>query len=207
MRVSGNFIHRALFPSFLYSTSLPGVHLTFDDGPHPASTNIILDVLKSRQAKGTFFLLGNNVDAYPDIARRIVSEGHAIGNHSFDHPFMVLRSKKFVVQQVSGTENSIVAATSRRPRLFRPPYGLLDQWTAKIVRQLGYEIVMWTTDPADFQPVAAEVIVSRATRDPAPGSIILLHDNGATANRIGEILEKLISRLSKLGFTFSGLPS
>lgn len=207
MRMRNSRIHQFFFPSFTYKTSTPDIHLTFDDGPHPLSTRIILNVLKSKNAKATFFLVGKNVQTYPAITRQILAEGHVIGNHSFDHPVMILRSKRFVVDQLSRTENAIAAATSMKPRLFRPPYGFLDQWTAKIARQMGYEIVMWTTDPADFQRVAASDIVKRATSSAAGGSIILMHDNDATFDRIGEILTKVLDHLSQRGFAFSALPS
>ena len=207
MRMRNSRIHQLFFPSFTYKTSTPDIHLTFDDGPHPLSTRIILNVLKSKNAKATFFLLGKNVQTYPAITRQILAEGHTIGNHSFDHPIMILRSKRFVVDQLSKTENAIAAATSTKPRLFRPPYGFLDQWTAKIARQMGYEIVMWTTDPADFRQSPTKQIVQRATSSAHGGSIILLHDNDATFDKIGEVLTGVLDHLSQRGFAFSALSS
>ncbi|MBI3004391.1 MAG: polysaccharide deacetylase family protein [Ignavibacteriales bacterium] len=207
MRITGNRVYRILFPSFTYATSSADVHLTFDDGPHPASTSVILETLRTWKAKATFFLLGKNVLAHPELTRRILSEGHTIGNHSFDHPLLVLRSARFVRDQVSRTEKAILEVTSSRPTLFRPPYGFLDPWATKIVKQMGYKTVLWTTDPADFQPLPAEIIVQRATSELAPGSIILLHDSEAASVRIREFLTGILERLAQRGFTFSPLPS
>jgi len=205
MRIIHSKFHRLFFPSFIYKTSSSHIHLTFDDGPHPVATPSVLKVLKSWNVKATFFLLGKNVQSYPGIARQVISEGHAVGNHTFDHPLLFLRSKRFIANQLGQAEDIIVEATAVKPKLFRPPYGFLDHWSAKIVRQLGYQIVLWTTDPADFESKDDHIICQRIVSSAQSGSIILLHDNDATANKIAGIVDSILDSLTHQGFTFASL--
>ena len=207
MRISNSRIHKFFFPSFTYKTDSPAIHLTFDDGPHPAATRAVLQLLKSRNAKATFFLLGRNIENLPAITRQIVDEGHSVGNHTFDHSLLVMRSRRFIIDQLQRTEEALLKATGKKTNLFRPPYGFIDYRSASIVRQRGYDIVMWTKDPGDFLQRENQTVVRSATEGIGAGSIILLHDNMKTSNKVTEILEGILDNLSSRGFSFSALPS
>ncbi|MBF8248850.1 MAG: polysaccharide deacetylase [Bacteroidetes bacterium] len=207
MRISNSRIHKFFFPSFTYKTDSSAIHLTFDDGPHPAATRTVLQILKSRNAKATFFLLGRNIENLPAITRQIVDEGHSVGNHTFDHSLLVMRSRGFVIDQLQRTEDALLKATGKKTRLFRPPYGFIDYRSATIVRQRGYDVVMWTKDPGDFRQIENQTVVRQATEGIAAGSILLLHDNMKTSNKVSEILKGILDNLSARGFTFSALPS
>jgi len=207
MRISNSRIHKFFFPSFTYKTNSPAIHLTFDDGPHPAATRVVLQLLKSRNAKATFFLVGKNIENVPAIARQIVDEGHSVGNHTFDHSLLVMRSRGFVIDQLQRTEEALLKVTGKKTRLFRPPYGFIDYRSAAIVRQRGYDVVMWTKDPGDFLQIENQIVVRRATEGIGAGSILLLHDNMKTSNKVSEILEGILDKLNDHGFTFSALPS
>jgi len=207
MRISNSRIHKFFFPSFTYKTDSPAIHLTFDDGPHPAATRAVLQLLKSRNAKATFFLVGKNIENLPAITRQIVDEGHSVGNHTFDHSLLVMRSRRFIIDQLQRTEEALLKATGKKTSLFRPPYGFIDYRSANIVRQKGYDVVMWTKDPRDFLQIENQTVTQRATNGIGAGSIILLHDNMKTSNKVSEILEGILDNLSSRGFTFSALSS
>jgi peptidoglycan/xylan/chitin deacetylase (PgdA/CDA1 family) len=155
------------------STREPIVALTFDDGPHPEFTPRLLDVLRRYGAHATFFVVGQSADKYPEILRRMSAEGHAIGNHSWDHPSFPAITAAQRRQQMHACE-SVISAYSQK--LFRPPYGnqtlgvRFDAW------RLGYEVIGWNVSAIDWTGDASDAIFGRMAAKLNPGSIILLHD-------------------------------
>ncbi|MGZ4881165.1 MAG: polysaccharide deacetylase family protein [Halobacteriota archaeon] len=150
--------------------------LTFDDGPNPDFTPQILEILAQHRVKATFFLLGQNVAAYPDLARTIVQEGHAIGNHTLTHPQLVGCSSRFVARELSGCKRAIREATGTVSRIMRPPFGDLDLTAFLTARMLGYTIVNWSTSGEDWKGDLAQVVGERVLEGFQKGGIILLHD-------------------------------
>lgn len=152
------------------------VALTYDDGPNEPYTSMLLDVLKEGGAKATFFLVGNNVDTYPDVVGRIRAEGHEIGNHTYDHlplrgvPASVTRA------EIENGEAAILAAVGVRPRLFRSPHGVITTDLSAICNELGYVIIGWSVSGHDWDTSSATGIARSVLNAVHPGAIILLHD-------------------------------
>ncbi len=158
-------------------TSLPFVALTFDDGPHPSNTPRLLDILKARDVKATFFVVGTNVKRYPNIMRRIIAEGHEIGNHTVSHGNMTKMSSAQIERELTTAHQSIQAATGVAPRIMRPPYGAITSSQKSWIKQKwGYPSIMWSVDPQDWKKPGASVVTSRLVNGAKPGGILLVHD-------------------------------
>jgi peptidoglycan/xylan/chitin deacetylase (PgdA/CDA1 family) len=155
----------------------PYIALTFDDGPIPKTTPRLLDILKERGVKATFYVLGQNVAQYPDIARRIVEEGHEIGNHSYTHPSLTKISSAKLAEEISKTNAAIEQACGVLPTTMRPPYGAIN---AAITKRLNEEyqlpVILWSVDPLDWKIRKASHVSNHILQNTNPGSIVLAHD-------------------------------
>ena len=159
------------------SRALPYVALTFDDGPVSSNTRRVLDMLKQRNIKATFYVLGNRVVNNPGLIRRMVAEGHEIGNHTWDHKKLTGLSDSQVRSQMNRTRDAIVSAAGVKPRTMRPPYGaLLTRQRNMLYREYGYPTIMWDVDPEDWRKPGISVVKNRIVSKTRNGSIILLHD-------------------------------
>ncbi len=189
--------------------------LTFDDGPDPDWTPKILDILKEKGVHASFFIIGNNAQAYPDLVQRVLAEGHDVGNHTFTHPNLGEMPEALVTLEINATQRLFEALTGRSMRLFRAPYfGDAEPTTAdeivpiQIAQSMGYTTVGLHVDPDDWQRPPADVIVQRAIEqvsDPNPdirGHVILLHDSGGDRSQTIEALPKLIDALRAKGYEF-----
>lgn len=155
----------------------PVVAMTFDDGPHPSLTPKLLDLLKERNIKCTFFLIGQNVKAYPNIVRRILAEGHEIGAHTYTHCSLTSRSDDQIRSELKKSEEVLMAAASYRPQLIRPPYGAINTRIKQMMfSEFGYSTIMWSVDPQDWRRPGVSVVTSRLINGARPGSIMLAHD-------------------------------
>ena len=193
--------------------SVPGkVALTFDDGPSPDWTPSILDILKEKGVKATFFIIGENGESNPGLLKRIVAEGHEIGNHTFTHPNLAETPQRVTQIELNATQRLVEALTGRSIRLFRPPYfGDAEPTTSdeiaavKEAGDLGYITVGLRIDPDDWQQPAAGEIVSRVmeqiadTNPETRGQIILLHDAGGDRSQTVKALPTLIDQLRAKG--------
>lgn len=176
----------------------PMVALTFDDGPSPRYTPAILDVLREKGVKATFFVVGNHVEKYPEIARRIVQEGHEIGNHTYTHRDLVPASRRTVLREVKQAERVIKETCGVEPRLFRPPRGLYSESVRQLVVRQGYTIVLWSVSTLDWSGLTANMILRRVKKYARNGSIILLHDSGALLKREGGLRGGTVKALSQI---------
>ena len=159
------------------ATSRPFVALTFDDGPHPELTPQLLDVLRNEGVRATFYVIGRNVQTYPEIARRIVAEGHEIANHTWSHPKLTAISAARLDQEMTSTTEIIQRVTGRRPTNMRPPYGAVNERVRQSMFQdHGFDVIMWSVDPLDWQRPGAEVVRQRLVDGAKPGGILLAHD-------------------------------
>jgi peptidoglycan/xylan/chitin deacetylase (PgdA/CDA1 family) len=153
------------------------VALTFDDGPNPPYTDRILDVLKREHVHATFFVVGRAVAAYPATVRRIVRAGDVLGNHTWDHPHLILESRSAVRTELLRTDAAIVRATGHHTDLMRPPFGGRDFLVIAEAHALGYRVVMWSVPlPRDWEQPGDATIARRVIDNVADGSIIVLHD-------------------------------
>jgi peptidoglycan/xylan/chitin deacetylase (PgdA/CDA1 family) len=147
--------------------------LTFDDGPHPQSTPAVLDVLEQYQVHATFFMLGEMAQQYPDLVRQVAQAGHAIGNHSWDHPQFPLISSRDQRWQMRACERALAPYGQR---LFRPPFGQHNAASRLNAWWLGYRVIMWDLDARDWIDDNAHSIAARLVHQIHSGSIVLLHD-------------------------------
>ena len=195
----------------------PGlIALTFDDGPDPDWTPAILDILKKENVPGTFFVIGKNGQSHPDLLRRIMNEGHEIGNHTFTHPNLGEIPGRITTLELNATQRLIESITGRSTVLFRPPYfGDAEADTpeevepAIIAKDLGYIMVGLRIDPSDWKPdVTADQIVQRTvdratdTNPETRGQVVLLHDSGGDRGATIEALPRMIHELRARGFKF-----
>lgn len=194
-----------LFPSVMWYGSGVDVHVTFDDGPHPRATPIILSILRQRGIKATFFLIGPHVDRYPDLAARILEEGHTVANHTFSHRPVWLRESGEVRTEIRRCSESMAKAGLPSPTLFRPPYGRLDPATTLHAQAEGCRTVMFGVNTWDFSRPAPSHIVERTLRLTRPGDILVFHDNDSTEDRLESYLPAALDGLLSRQFSFSAL--
>ena len=200
------------FPTYpsLYHQGAGGEHdvaLTFDDGPDPKWTPMVLDILKKYNVKATFFLVGSQAEQYPDIVKRIVAEGHLVGNHTYTHANLAAIPAKQVQLELNATQRLIESITGRSTTLFRPPYDAdshpthLDELVPlkQVQDDLGYLIVMENIDPEDWARPGTDVIVDRIKELRRDGSLILLHDAGGNREQTVEALPQIIDWLLTRG--------
>jgi len=173
------------------------VALTFDDGP-AEYTGALLDALAAKGVPGTFFVLGIQVEQYPDIVIRMANEGHAIGNHSWSHPRLTSLSPEQAGAQLDATNTVINQLTGLTPTLVRPPYGISDDSVRAVIGQRGAVSVMWSVDTEDWRNRDVGVTTERALTDVEPGAIILMHDIRPTTV---EAIPGIVDQLQAAGFT------
>ncbi len=180
------------------------VALTFDDGPDPVDTPKLLDLLKEKGVKATFFVVGKRADQYPEVVRRAWEEGHLVANHTWSHYslFCFLTPRRLRSEIERGTE-SVRRSCGFRPRCFRSPVGLRHPLLAPYLKSAGLEYVSWTIRTRDTLTANSSVIARRILNKAASGDIILLHDHlpGGTDAML-EVLPGVIDELRKRGFEF-----
>jgi peptidoglycan/xylan/chitin deacetylase (PgdA/CDA1 family) len=196
-------------------THLPGpgdlVSITFDDGPNPRATPLILDVLRRERVHATFFVLGRHAERWPELVRRMADEGHQLGNHGYWHRKLHRRTPAYVRDDLTRGTEEIERASGVRPRHFRAPHGFRNPWVTPIARSLGQQTVGWSLGVWDSARPGADEIVRRALDGLRAGSILLLHDGDgydADGDRMqtAEALPHIIDGLRERGFRFTTLP-
>jgi peptidoglycan/xylan/chitin deacetylase (PgdA/CDA1 family) len=154
------------------------VALTFDDGPHPDWTPRTLDMLADAGVKATFFLIGREAEKHPDIVRRIVAEGHAVGGHSYDHTVITARTPDELVADLDRCREAIAGAGGTTTRLFRPPKGEVSFGAIRTVCRAGYTLVHWSKTYSDYRQDGTAALLERIQQLSArAGDILLFHDN------------------------------
>jgi peptidoglycan/xylan/chitin deacetylase (PgdA/CDA1 family) len=181
-------------------SQVPGVGrtvaLTFDDGPSAKLTPMLLDILKQRGIKATFFLVGQNAAEYPDIVKREIAEGHEVGNHSWSHPQLTKLSADGVTAQIEKTNAAIRAAIGHDPVVMRPPYGATNaRLDRRLNDQYGMKVILWDVDPLDWKYHNSARVEREILSQTKPGSIILVHDIHATSvAAMPDTLDALIAK-------------
>ncbi|MBJ8061783.1 polysaccharide deacetylase family protein [Bacillus cereus] len=152
------------------------IALTFDDGPDDYYTPKILDLLENKKVPATFFVVGQQIQWCPSVLKRIVNEGHTLGNHSWSHPKFTNLTTSQINEEISRTENEITILTGeRKTTLFRPPYGEFTNADLNFISELGYKLIMWSVDTLDWTGLSAEEIIAIVRQDLSPGAIVLQH--------------------------------
>jgi len=178
----------------------PYIAMTFDDGPSAANTPRLLDMLKQRKIHATFFFVGQCVQENPEIVKRIVAEGHDIGNHSWSHPDLARMNDAAVHEEIQKTQDAIVQACGQSPKIMRPPYGAFTaRQRAWANGTWGYKIILWDVDPLDWKIRNSEHVKAEILKQTVGGSIILSHDiHKTTVDAMPETLDALLAK----GFKF-----
>lgn len=175
-------VRQLAFPRLTGRGSPDHVALTFDDGPDPASTPEFLGVLADHQVLATFFLLGSMVEQAPGLAAEIAAAGHEVGVHGFDHRYLTLRGPRAVRADLTRATELIASATGIRPRLFRPPYGVLSGPALATARGLGLTPVLWGAWGREWTPGSTAESVFQTLLSGLDGGVtVLLHDSGCTS--------------------------
>ncbi len=179
-------------PIYCVETAERKVSISFDAAWGADYTENLLKVLKEYDVKTTFFLVGFWVDKYPEMVKRIVEEGHEIGNHSSKHPHMSQLSKEQITEELSKTSEKIEAITNKRVTLFRPPFGDYNNRLITTSREMGIQVIQWDVDSLDYKDYGRDAIVKRVLSRVKNGSIILFHNNATyTAEALPIVLENL----------------
>lgn len=163
-------------------TDTSSVALTFDDGPS-ADTDLVLSALRTLCIPATFFMIGRQVELHPQIARRIVAEGHEIGNHSYSHPIYLYRRARETRRQLQRAQEVITEAAGVPPRFSRPPCGVRTRAYFSATREMNLRTILWSVAGFDWKRIGAARIAYNILREVRPGSIILLHDGDSSLKR------------------------
>ncbi|MGG3281483.1 polysaccharide deacetylase family protein [Paenibacillus solani] len=185
------------------------VALTFDDVPDPRFTGKVLDILKQHQVKATFFAVGERAKKHPDLMKRIHEEGHAIGNHSYNHAQLNKLSLEKFKGQIVRTDTILKSLTGVNPRVIRPPYGDINEEELQWARKNGYKVVNWNVDSLDWKGLKKEEVEHNILSTVGPGSIVLQHAGGGVGSDLTgtiEALPDIIAELQRKGFSLVTLP-
>lgn len=195
------FILNYIYPKAIWRKEKEknNIYLTFDDGPIPEITPWILDCLKEYQVKATFFCVGENIKKHPEIFDRILAEGHAVGNHTYNHLRGWDSEDQIYFQNIEKCEKLT------NSRLFRPPYGRAKKSQMKVLAQ-DYKIIMWDVLTGDYDPkISPEQCYKNCVNYTRNGSIIVFHDNIKAINNVKYALPKCIEQLLRKGYRFKTL--
>ncbi len=180
------------------------VALTFDDGPWEGTTNDTLYILDKYGVKATFFVVGQHVQTYPEIIKKVVRNGHALGNHTWSHRYHGF-SEAAAAKELDNTAAAIEKLTGAKTFLFRPPGGILNNGLVSYAHKKGYVNVMWSADSQDYRSSSAAMTKSVISQT-KPGGVILLHDGGGDRKNTVNALPKIIESLIEQGYSFVTLP-
>lgn len=181
------------------------IALTFDDVPDPRFTPQVLETLSRHRVRATFFVVGSRARQQPALVKRMIREGHLIGNHSDTHVLFTERSVASFGRQIDRTDQTLYRLTGIRPRFIRPPYGAITSQQVAWARKRGYIVANWNVDSVDWRNTPSAAILANIKKSLQPGSIILLHAGGGRGQDLSgtiEALPKLIARLKRQGYTF-----
>lgn len=169
------------------------VALTFDDGPDKKYTDKVLDILKEHKVKGTFFVVGDRVKQYPDVMKRIVQEGHALGNHSWSHSELTKLSKEKARQEIVKTDNAIREITGAAPTMMRPPYGATSARVKGEIKALGHAEALWNIDTRDWAADSSVADILKAVKSNSSNKItVLMHSGEESGIRRSRRFPKLL---------------
>jgi peptidoglycan/xylan/chitin deacetylase (PgdA/CDA1 family) len=178
------------------------VALTFDDGP-AAGTADLLDTLAGKGVRATFFVVGSNAAAQPDLLARMVAEGHAVGNHTEDHPDLSKLDAAAVRAEIEQVNDIVEGATGQRPVLLRPPYGATNDTVAGVATELGMAQILWNVDPEDWKDKDSGIVAERGLATTGPSDIVLSHDIHETTR---DAYPAIIDQLQAEGYVLVTVP-
>jgi peptidoglycan-N-acetylglucosamine deacetylase len=175
------------------------IALTFDDGPHPAFTPQILNILKNNGVKATFFLVGEMAERYPDLVRQELAAGHDLGNHSYNHINLTMIPTEEIAAEIETCGDVIESISHQRPDLFRPPGGDYNRNTDIVAEALGYTLVLWSDNAGDWASPGGRTIKLQVFDNISNGGVILMHDG---VQETVDVLPRVIEVLKQRGYQF-----
>ncbi|MGI6643978.1 MAG: polysaccharide deacetylase family protein [Bacillota bacterium] len=181
------------------------VALTFDDGPDRVYTPLVLDVLREKGVRATFFLIGNRIEEYSDVVERIINEGHVVGNHTYTHPEIDKASGSLFKRELSLTEEALARFGLSGSGFFRPPYGAISPSLVEEAGNLGYRVAMWSVDSLDWRGLPKDQVIANVVPLVVPGSVVLQHSAGGPGEDLSgsvEALPEIIDTLRASGYRF-----
>jgi peptidoglycan-N-acetylglucosamine deacetylase len=181
------------------------LYLTFDDGPNPHTTRQLLELLEEEKVPATFFFIGSHVDRHEDIARLPQLKNHTVGSHTYSHMYLPLLSSKSIENEVVRTNVAIEQAIGAKPRVFRPPYGVINQRAADCLIEHQLKLVYWGAVPEDWRVIGSERITERVAQRLADGKMIVLHEGKRIAEQTIQSTKKIIDRARAEGYQFKAL--
>lgn len=176
------------------------IALTFDDGPHPRLTPMILEILEQYHVHATFFMVGQNIVNYPNVARAVLDGGHEIGNHTFSHGHVRNLDEESLSDELGRCEDVLEELCEYRPHLFRPPEGAVTQFVRHCSEVGDYSLILWSLDTRDWENKSTDTIVQTVLGSIHPGDIILMHDYIGTGSQTPEALNILLPELLRRGY-------
>lgn len=206
--VRPSFLIKQLFPKALWRGNIcqKKLYLTFDDGPIPGETNFVLDTLKAKKIKATFFCVGQNIEKHPEVFKRIVDEGHAVGNHTFSHMNGWNSTTEEYLGNVEQCERALrnaIPFEQSRSKLFRPPYGKLKRSQSRYLRS-RYNIVMWDVLSGDYdQDTSPEKCLKNVMDHLRNGSVIVFHDSVKAARNMRHAMPRFVDQALASGYEFA----
>ncbi len=192
----------AKVPYRKHQNSEKKIALTFDDGPHRKYTEEILDILDEFGVKATFFVVGSNAEAYPDLVKREWEAGHEIGNHTYSHPHLTNIEADVLFSEMQQTDDILNRLVGYRPKLFRPPEGVYSQTVSTTLERMDYIPVLWTVDTGDWKRPAAQTIADTVMNHTETGVIILCHDFVSGKSNTPAALRIFLPKLLEQGYRF-----
>jgi peptidoglycan/xylan/chitin deacetylase (PgdA/CDA1 family) len=207
MWIKTNWIIKKIFSNYVWNirNTENKIYLTFDDGPIPEITDWVLEELKKHKVKATFFCIGDNICKHPALFNKVISEGHAIGNHTFNHLNGWKTKTEIYLDNFEQCEKIIQqsAIKNLNAKIFRPPYGKIKRSQAKSIRQLGYKIIMWDVLSADFDSaLSKEKCLENVLSNVESGSIIVFHDSIKAFKNLEYVLPKALTYLKERDYVF-----
>jgi peptidoglycan-N-acetylglucosamine deacetylase len=183
------------------STSEKLVAMTFDDGPNPIYTPQVLDIFLEVKGKATFFMLGEQMERYPEVLGRVMDEGHEMGNHTYTHPKLSQLNREQCEEEMIRNEKIIVDLSGKKPVVFRPPYLDYSEETVSIVQQKGYAMIgAVNLEARDWEHPGVSHIVEKSIESVKNGSILLFHDGFGDRSQTIEAVRLLVTELTSQGF-------
>ena len=198
-----------VLPSLVWNikTTEKVIYLTFDDGPTPEITDWVLNTLDTFDAKATFFCIGNNIEKHPEIFKRIINKGHAIGNHTYNHLKGWKTKTTDYLINIYKTQIIIDSSYNTKPLLFRPPYGRIKLKQVKALSKLNYQIIMWNVLSKDWdKTVEKEVCLRNVIQNTKEGDIVVLHDSIKASRNKQYTLPRMLDHFTKEGYKFKRIP-
>lgn len=180
---------KRLVPIYFVDTPEKKIAISFDASWGSEYTPKILDILRENELKTTFFLTGFWVEKYPELVKKIVAEGHELGNHTWTHPHLNTLEKVSIKAELARVHAALTKLSGTEPTLFRPPFGEYSDKVIEVANELGYHTIQWSVDSLDWKELGEEAIIKRVTTGIHPGAIVLFHNNGRyTADALPEII-------------------